>query len=37
MAFANINGTVLHHEYLTEDENAPVLILVNSLGTDFRI
>jgi 3-oxoadipate enol-lactonase len=37
MAFANINGTVLHHEYLTEDENAPVLILINSLGTDFRI
>ena len=37
MAFANINGTVLHYEYLTEDENAPVLILINSLGTDFRI
>ena len=37
MAFANINGTVLHHEYLTEDENAPVLLLINSLGTDFRI
>jgi len=37
MAFANINGTVLHHEYLTEDDNAPVLILINSLGSDFRI
>ena len=37
MAFANINGTILHHEYLTEDEDAPVLILINSLGTDFRI
>jgi 3-oxoadipate enol-lactonase len=37
MAFANIDGTALHHEYLTEDENAPVLVLINSVGTDFRI
>jgi 3-oxoadipate enol-lactonase len=37
MAFANINGTVLHHEFLTEDEDAPVVVLINSLGTDFRI
>lgn len=37
MAFANINGTVLHHEFLTEDEDAPVVVFVNSLGTDFRI
>lgn len=37
MAFANINGTVLHYEFLTEDEEAPVVVFVNSLGTDFRI
>ena len=37
MAFANINGTVLHHEFLTEDEEAPVVVFINSLGTDFRI
>jgi 3-oxoadipate enol-lactonase len=37
MAFAAINGTVLHYEYLTEFEDEPVLVLVNSLGTDFRI
>ena len=37
MAFANINGTVLHHEFLTEDEDAPVVVFINSLGTDFRI
>lgn len=37
MAFANINGTVLHYEYLTEEEDAPVVVFANSLGTDFRI
>ena len=37
MAFAEINGTVLHYEYLMEDEDEPVVVLVNSLGTDFRI
>ncbi|MGV3551321.1 3-oxoadipate enol-lactonase [Rhizobium sp.] len=37
MAFANINGTVLHHEFLTEDADAPVVVFINSLGTDFRI
>lgn len=37
MAFAKINRTVLHYEYLTEFEDEPVLVLINSLGTDFRI
>jgi 3-oxoadipate enol-lactonase len=37
MAFADVNGTALHYEYLTEFEDEPVLVLVNSLGTDFRI
>ncbi len=35
MAFANINGTVLHHEFLTEDEDAPVVVFINSLGHRF--
>jgi 3-oxoadipate enol-lactonase len=37
MAFAAINGNVLHYEYLAEFDDEPVLVLVNSLGTDFRI
>lgn len=37
MAFADINGTVLHYEYLTEFEDEPVVVFANSLGTDFRI
>jgi 3-oxoadipate enol-lactonase len=37
MAFADINGTVLHYEYLMEYADEPVVIFSNSLGTDFRI
>lgn len=37
MAFANINGQVLHYEFLTESKDDPVVVLINSLGTDFRI
>ena len=37
MSFATINGSVLHYEYLTEFDDEPVLVLINSLGTDFRI
>ena len=37
MAFADINGIALHYEYLTEIEDEPVVVLVNALGTDFRI
>jgi 3-oxoadipate enol-lactonase len=37
MSFADINGTVLHYEYLMEYEEEPVVIFSNSLGTDFRI
>lgn len=37
MAFADINGTMLHYEYLTEFDDEPVVVFVNSLGTDFRI
>jgi 3-oxoadipate enol-lactonase len=37
MAFADINGTVLHYEFLSEFEDEPVVVFLNSLGTDFRI
>jgi 3-oxoadipate enol-lactonase len=37
MAFAAINGTVLHYEFLTEFDDEPVVIFSNSLGTDFRV
>ncbi len=37
MAFATIDGTSLHYDYLTEFGSGPVLVLINSLGTDFRI
>jgi 3-oxoadipate enol-lactonase len=37
MAFAKINGQVLHYEFLTESKDDPVVVLINSLGTDFRI
>jgi 3-oxoadipate enol-lactonase len=37
MAFASINGTVLHHEFLGDPEAEKILVFSNSLGTDFRI
>ena len=36
MAFARVNGVVLHHE-LGGAAGRPVLVFANSLGTDFRI
>lgn len=36
MAFARVNGIVLHHE-VRGPADAPVLVFANSLGTDFRI
>jgi 3-oxoadipate enol-lactonase len=36
MAFARVNGVVLHHE-VRGDAGAPALVFSNSLGTDFRI
>jgi 3-oxoadipate enol-lactonase len=36
MAFARVNGVVLHHE-LRGPERAPAVVFSNSLGTDFRI
>ncbi len=36
MAFARVNGVVLHYEVRGRD-GGPVLVFSNSLGTDFRI
>lgn len=36
MAFARLNGVVLHHE-VRGPATGPVLVFSNSLGTDFRI
>lgn len=36
MAFARLNGVVLHHE-ISGAEGKPALVFSNSLGTDFRI
>lgn len=36
MAFARVNGVVLHHE-VRGQADAPTLVFANSLGTDFRI
>jgi len=37
MAFAEINGIVIHHEFLGDPDAKTVLVFSNSLGTDFRI
>lgn len=36
MAFARVNGVVLHHE-VRGPADGPALVFANSLGTDFRI
>src|SRR5690606_15567409 len=36
MAFARVNGVVLHHE-VSGRADGPALVFANSLGTDFRI
>jgi 3-oxoadipate enol-lactonase len=37
MQFAKINGVTLHHQIIGATEGRPVVVFVNSLGTDFRI
>lgn len=37
MQFATINDTVLHYQLIGGPTGKPVLVFVNSLGTDFRI
>ncbi|HEV2563679.1 MAG TPA: 3-oxoadipate enol-lactonase [Microvirga sp.] len=36
MAFVRVNGIVLHHQVIGQP-HGPVLVFVNSLGSDFRI
>ncbi|MBE0691897.1 MAG: alpha/beta fold hydrolase, partial [Aquamicrobium sp.] len=36
MAFARVNGIVLHHD-VRGNADAPALVFSNSLGTDFRV
>jgi 3-oxoadipate enol-lactonase len=36
MAFTRVNGIVLHNQVLGQD-GGPVLVFINSLGSDFRI
>ncbi len=36
MAFARVNGIVLHHQILGQHDG-PSLVFINSLGSDFRI
>lgn len=37
MQFAGINGTTIHHQLIGGPAGKPVLVFINSLGTDFRI
>lgn len=37
MRFANINGISIHHQLIGGPAGKPVIVFVNSLGTDFRI
>lgn len=37
MQFARINGISLHHQLIGGPAGKPVIVFVNSLGTDFRI
>ena len=37
MHFATIGGITLHHEHQAGDAGKPLVVFVNSLGTDFRI
>lgn len=37
MQFAELNNVTLHYQVLSAQANKPVLVFINSLGTDFRI
>lgn len=37
MRFVSVNGITLHHAIIGDPAKKPVLVFVNSLGTDFRI
>ena len=35
--FVQVNGVSLHHQIIGGPGNKPVIVFINSLGTDFRI
>lgn len=37
LQFAHINNVVIHYDLRREDFRKPVIVFINSLGTDFRI
>lgn len=37
MRFMNVNDVTIHHEVVGDPATKPVLVFINSLGTDFRI
>lgn len=37
MRFMNVNDVTIHHEIVGDPTTKPVLVFINSLGTDFRI
>ncbi|MDQ0419339.1 3-oxoadipate enol-lactonase [Peteryoungia aggregata LMG 23059] len=37
MQFVQVNGVSLHHQIIGGPANRPVIVFINSLGTDFRI
>ena len=37
MRFLNVNDVTIHHEIVGDSTTKPVLVFINSLGTDFRI
>lgn len=37
MQFAKINDVTIHHQLIGAPQGKPVLVFINSLGTDFRI
>ncbi|MDR3475027.1 MAG: 3-oxoadipate enol-lactonase [Devosia sp.] len=37
MQFARVNGVTLHYQMIGSPSSKPLLVFVNSLGTDFRI
>lgn len=37
MQFVRVNGITLHHQIIGGPANRPVIVFINSLGTDYRI
>ena len=37
MQFAEVNGVTLHYQTIGADKGKPLIVFINSLGSDFRI